>query len=142
MPVLVSRVAPKTPADCCHPKLHEGDQVVYINGIDVNGMLHEHVVNLIRQSRDTGNGELILTVRPRALYIAMTGDNSIKESTPFRQVYKYLSIFFFWEYRRMLKFATFVINIWIVVCPFLKDLYLKCRKLFLEQMHYHNQWRY
>lgn len=27
MPVLVSRVAPNTPADTCYPKLNEGDQV-------------------------------------------------------------------------------------------------------------------
>lgn len=27
MPILVSRVAPNTPADRCYPKLNEGDQV-------------------------------------------------------------------------------------------------------------------
>lgn len=27
MPILVSRVVPNTPADCCYPKLNEGDQV-------------------------------------------------------------------------------------------------------------------
>ncbi|XP_044015299.1 tyrosine-protein phosphatase non-receptor type 4 isoform X2 [Aphidius gifuensis] len=82
MPILVSRVAPNTPADRCYPKLNEGDQVVYINGIDVSGMLHEHVVNLIRQSRDTGNGELCLTVRPNALYNALTGNDEISEEEP------------------------------------------------------------
>ncbi|XP_034945433.1 tyrosine-protein phosphatase non-receptor type 4 isoform X2 [Chelonus insularis] len=82
MPILVSRVAPNTPADRCYPKLNEGDQVLYINGIDVNGMLHEHVVNLIRQSRDTGNGELTLTVRPNALYNALTGTDEISEEEP------------------------------------------------------------
>ena len=60
-------------------------QVVYINGIDVNGMLHEHVVNLIRQSRDTGNGELTLTVRPNVLYNALAGtDETSEEEPPYR----------------------------------------------------------
>ncbi|XP_043281323.1 tyrosine-protein phosphatase non-receptor type 4 isoform X3 [Venturia canescens] len=83
MPILVSRVAPNTPADRCYPKLNEGDQVVYINGIDVNGMRHEHVVDLIRQSRDTGDGELTLTVRPNAL--AGTDETS-EEEPPYRYV--------------------------------------------------------
>ncbi|XP_044583750.1 tyrosine-protein phosphatase non-receptor type 4 isoform X3 [Cotesia glomerata] len=87
IPILVSRVAPNTPADRCYPKLNEGDQVLYINGIDVNGMLHEHVVNLIRQSRDTGNGELTLTVRPNALYNALAGtDEASEEEPPYRYV--------------------------------------------------------
>ncbi|XP_015121801.1 tyrosine-protein phosphatase non-receptor type 4 isoform X2 [Diachasma alloeum] len=87
MAILVSRVAPNTPADRCYPKLNEGDQVVYINGIDVSGMLHEHVVNLIRQSRDTGNGELSLTVRPYALYNALAGtEDAIEEEPPYRYV--------------------------------------------------------
>ncbi|XP_015524862.1 tyrosine-protein phosphatase non-receptor type 4 isoform X3 [Neodiprion pinetum] len=87
MPILVSRVAPNTPADRCYPKLNEGDQVVCINGIDVNGMLHEHVVNLIRQSRDSGTGELTLTVRPNALYNALAGnDEASEEEPPYRYV--------------------------------------------------------
>ncbi|XP_076243936.1 protein tyrosine phosphatase Meg isoform X4 [Calliopsis andreniformis] len=87
MPILVSRVAPNTPADRCYPKLNEGDQVVYINGIDVSGLLHEHVVNLIRQSRDSGSGELTLTVRPNALYNALAGtDETSEEEPPYRYV--------------------------------------------------------
>ncbi|KAK7863894.1 hypothetical protein R5R35_007226 [Gryllus longicercus] len=64
LPILVSRVAPNTPADHCYPKLHEGDQVLFINGVDISGLLHEQVVNLIRASRDSASRELILTVRP------------------------------------------------------------------------------
>ncbi|TGZ47375.1 Tyrosine-protein phosphatase non-receptor type 4 [Temnothorax longispinosus] len=87
MPILVSRVAPNTPADRCYPKLNEGDQVVYINGIDVSGLLHERVVNLIRQSRDRGSGELTLTVRPNALYNALAGtDEMSEEEPPYRYV--------------------------------------------------------
>ncbi|KAL1137787.1 hypothetical protein AAG570_009483, partial [Ranatra chinensis] len=71
MPILVSRVAPNTPADRCYPKLNEGDQVLFINGIDVSGMVHEQVVNLIRASRDSRIGELILTVRPSRFYEAV-----------------------------------------------------------------------
>lgn len=62
MPILVSRVAPNTPADKCYPKLNEGDQVIMINEIDISNMSHEQVVNLIRASRDTSIGELVLTV--------------------------------------------------------------------------------
>lgn len=42
--VLVSRVAPNTPADNAFPtKLHEGDQVISINGTEVGGLNHEEV---------------------------------------------------------------------------------------------------
>ncbi|XP_078044167.1 protein tyrosine phosphatase Meg isoform X3 [Augochlora pura] len=87
MPILVSRVAPNTPADRCYPKLNEGDQVVYINGTDVSGLLHERVVHLIRKSRDSGSGELTLTVRPNALYNALAGtDETSEEEPPYRYV--------------------------------------------------------
>ena len=48
MPIIVSRVAPNTPADVCIPRLNEGDQVLYINGRDVSQHTHEQVraVNL------------------------------------------------------------------------------------------------
>ncbi|XP_066588095.1 tyrosine-protein phosphatase non-receptor type 4 isoform X2 [Prorops nasuta] len=82
MPILVSRVAPNTPADRCYPRLNEGDQVVCINGTDVCGMLHEHVVNLIRKARDSGTGELTLTLRPNALYNALAGTEEISEEEP------------------------------------------------------------
>lgn len=36
MPIIVSRVAPNTPADNCIPRLNEGDQVLFINGRDVS----------------------------------------------------------------------------------------------------------
>uniref|UniRef100_A0A1B6L6W2 protein-tyrosine-phosphatase n=1 Tax=Graphocephala atropunctata TaxID=36148 RepID=A0A1B6L6W2_9HEMI len=70
MPILVSRVAPNTPADTCYPKLSEGDQVLLINGVDVGRMVHDHVVSLIRAARDSHMGELVLTVRPNAVYEA------------------------------------------------------------------------
>jgi hypothetical protein len=43
-PILVSRVAPNTPADNALPKLREGDQVMLINGKDVNGLTHDQVI--------------------------------------------------------------------------------------------------
>lgn len=67
MPILVSRVAPNTPADRCVPKLRVGDQLLLINGHDVTNSSHSLVVSLIRaaRTRDDGkNGELVLTVRP------------------------------------------------------------------------------
>lgn len=62
--ILVSRVAPNTPADTCIPRLNEGDQVLMINGRDVSGLTHDQVVKLIRASRDRHPAELLLTVRP------------------------------------------------------------------------------
>lgn len=43
MPIIVSRVAPETPADLAIPRLNEGDQVLYINGRDVSQHTHEQV---------------------------------------------------------------------------------------------------
>lgn len=57
-------MAPNTPADRCYPKLSEGDQVIYINGIDIADMSHDEVVNLIRNARDNSPGELVLSVKP------------------------------------------------------------------------------
>lgn len=47
MPIIVSRVAPGTPADLCRPRLNEGDQVLYINGRDVSQHEHEQVRDFI-----------------------------------------------------------------------------------------------
>ncbi|XP_049873444.1 tyrosine-protein phosphatase non-receptor type 4 [Pectinophora gossypiella] len=58
-PVLVSRVAPAT-----RPMLQEGDQVISINGTDVEEMNHDQVVQLIRNTR----GVLTLVVKPNAVY--------------------------------------------------------------------------
>jgi tyrosine-protein phosphatase non-receptor type 4 len=74
MPILVSRVAPNTPADRCYPKLSEGDQVLFINSHDVSGLTHEQVVNLIRASRDSPSGELVLMVKPSGAYLYMQRD--------------------------------------------------------------------
>lgn len=71
LPVLVSRVAPHTPADRTIPRICEGDQVVMINGRDVNGLMHEQVVSLIRASREFRSGELVLTVKPNGNSINM-----------------------------------------------------------------------
>ncbi|XP_053673265.1 tyrosine-protein phosphatase non-receptor type 4 [Anopheles nili] len=67
MPILVSRVAPHTPADKSTPRVCEGDQVVRINGRDVSTMAYEQVVSLIRASREYQGGELLLTLKPNAL---------------------------------------------------------------------------
>ena len=42
-PILVSRVAPNTPADLADPKMKEGDQVMAINGADCDGKTHQEV---------------------------------------------------------------------------------------------------
>ncbi|XP_046328010.1 tyrosine-protein phosphatase non-receptor type 4-like isoform X14 [Haliotis rufescens] len=64
MPIIVSRVAPGTPADLAIPRLNEGDQVLFINGRDVSQHTHEQVVMFIKASRETHSGELVLVVRP------------------------------------------------------------------------------
>ncbi|GAB6030554.1 hypothetical protein CHUAL_007419 [Chamberlinius hualienensis] len=69
MPIIVSRVAPHTPADRSIPRLNEGDQVLRINSKDVSGLLHEQVVQLIRSCREPPNKELILVVKPN-VYVA------------------------------------------------------------------------
>ncbi|XP_063233077.1 tyrosine-protein phosphatase non-receptor type 4 isoform X2 [Bacillus rossius redtenbacheri] len=85
MPIFVSRVAANTPADRCYPRLSEGDQVVLINGHEVIGLLHEQVVNLIRASRDSGAGELVLSVRPNAVYEAHQEEEE-EEEPPYQYV--------------------------------------------------------
>ncbi|XP_058168479.1 LOW QUALITY PROTEIN: tyrosine-protein phosphatase non-receptor type 4 [Anopheles ziemanni] len=67
LPIVVSRVAPHTPADKSVPRVCEGDQVVRINGRDVSTMAYEQVVSLIRASREFQGGELFLTLKPNAL---------------------------------------------------------------------------
>ncbi|XP_037034336.1 tyrosine-protein phosphatase non-receptor type 4-like isoform X2 [Bradysia coprophila] len=83
LPVLVSRVAPHTPADRTNPRISQGDQVVMINGCDVSGMLHEQVVSLIRSSTDQ-SGELVLTVRPCVTV------NSVCDYTEEEPMYQYV----------------------------------------------------
>jgi len=61
-PVLVSRVAPATPADQCYPRLNEADQIIQINGKETVGMFHKDVVSAIRNAA-SGRKELILRVR-------------------------------------------------------------------------------
>uniref|UniRef100_H3B0N8 PDZ domain-containing protein n=1 Tax=Latimeria chalumnae TaxID=7897 RepID=H3B0N8_LATCH len=68
MPVIVSRVAPGTPADLCVPRLNEGDQVVLINDRDISDHTHDQVVMFIKASCEKHSGELILLVRPNAVY--------------------------------------------------------------------------
>ncbi|VDN50682.1 unnamed protein product [Dracunculus medinensis] len=63
-PVIVSRVAPGGAADKCNPRLNEGDQVLFINRLDVSHLSHDHVVRFIRSLKEANNGELVLTVRP------------------------------------------------------------------------------
>lgn len=63
-PVLVSRVASRT-----RLHLQEGDQVLSINGTDVDEMTHEQIVQMIRNTR----GVLTLIVKPNAVYEAEDG---------------------------------------------------------------------
>lgn len=67
--ILVSRILPNTPADYAEPKLHEGDQVLAINGVEVSGLKHEQVVQLIRSTKDSGpEAKLVLSVLPIVCY--------------------------------------------------------------------------
>ncbi|TSO88059.1 Tyrosine-protein phosphatase non-receptor type 4 [Bagarius yarrelli] len=55
-------------ADLCVPRLNEGDQVVMINGHDVSEHTHDQVVMSIKSSCESHTGELVLLVRPNAIY--------------------------------------------------------------------------
>ncbi|XP_071493680.1 tyrosine-protein phosphatase non-receptor type 4-like isoform X6 [Diadema antillarum] len=63
-PIIVSRVAPNTPADLCIPRLNEGDQILRLNNQDVSSSTNDQVVAIIRAIGDAGNKDLVLTVRP------------------------------------------------------------------------------
>uniref|UniRef100_A0A8B9CWK9 Protein tyrosine phosphatase non-receptor type 4 n=1 Tax=Anser brachyrhynchus TaxID=132585 RepID=A0A8B9CWK9_9AVES len=86
MPVIVSRVAPGTPADLCVPRLNEGDQVVLINGRDIAEHTHDQVVMFIKASCERHSGELVLL--PDFQYIPEKSpldgvhqdDNALRES--------------------------------------------------------------
>ncbi|PAA86025.1 hypothetical protein BOX15_Mlig018703g2 [Macrostomum lignano] len=67
LPILVSKVAPNMPADISIPRLHEGDQVLYINGRDMGTHTHEQAVQFIKAAAEKHSGELVLVVRP-AMY--------------------------------------------------------------------------
>jgi tyrosine-protein phosphatase non-receptor type 4 len=83
-PVLVSRVAPNTPADNASPRLREGDQVMTINGSDVTGLSHEQIVQLIRSTRDSGpDAQLVLQIRPNGALFASLSTALI--ASPFPQ---------------------------------------------------------
>uniref|UniRef100_A0A1I8IDH4 Protein-tyrosine-phosphatase n=1 Tax=Macrostomum lignano TaxID=282301 RepID=A0A1I8IDH4_9PLAT len=65
-PILVSRVAPNSPADLTEPRLRQGDQLLYINGRDLGGHTHEQAVQFIRAAAERHSGELLLVVRQRS----------------------------------------------------------------------------
>lgn len=66
-PVLVSRVVPNSSADRAHPRVCEGDQVVMINEQPIENLTHEEVVTLIRSTRETRSGELVLIMKPNGI---------------------------------------------------------------------------
>ncbi|NXU02756.1 PTN4 phosphatase, partial [Buphagus erythrorhynchus] len=59
---------PTLQADLCVPRLNEGDQVVLINGRDIAEHTHDQVVMFIKASCERHSGELVLLVRPNAVY--------------------------------------------------------------------------
>lgn len=80
MPIYVSRVAHNTPA--FQSKINENDQVIMINGRNVSTLTHEQVVSLIRNSRDTNDGSLVLILKPNAL----DGEGSLVEEPLYQYV--------------------------------------------------------
>lgn len=80
-PVLVSRVAPNTPADLCTPPMREGDQVVVINGHNVHGLTHEEIISHIRGSLEY-TGELTLVLRPREFVDIPIEDEPVFQYVP------------------------------------------------------------
>lgn len=89
LPVLVSRVAPNSPAETAIPKLTEGDQVLQVNGIDINNMAHDDVVSIIRSTKDSvPGGELVLLIRPNVFTQSADGQevNGFDEEPNFEYV--------------------------------------------------------
>lgn len=82
LPVQVSKVVPNTPADRCTPRVCEGDEVVMINGRDVVGLQHDQVVTMIRDSRSQRSGELLLTVRPKAMRAILSEEEPLYQYVP------------------------------------------------------------
>ncbi|XP_036337770.1 tyrosine-protein phosphatase non-receptor type 4 isoform X1 [Rhagoletis pomonella] len=82
LPVQVSKVVPNTPADRCTPRVCEGDEVVMINGHDVVGLQHDQVVTMIRESRNQQSGELLLTVRPKAMRAILSEEEPLYQYVP------------------------------------------------------------
>ncbi|CAG0898036.1 unnamed protein product [Darwinula stevensoni] len=81
-PVIVTRVAPNTSAEKCYPRLNEGDQVLLINGREISSLSHDEVVNVIRNSKDSQSGQLVLTVRPNAVYLGEDVEEPAFEYVP------------------------------------------------------------
>lgn len=82
LPVLVSRVAPNSPAETAKPQLSEGDQVLQVNGQDVEQLTHDEVVTLIRSTKDSvPGGELLLLVRPN-LYTQSLDGPEVRDEEP------------------------------------------------------------
>uniref|UniRef100_A0A8B9LN62 protein-tyrosine-phosphatase n=1 Tax=Astyanax mexicanus TaxID=7994 RepID=A0A8B9LN62_ASTMX len=86
MPIIVSRVAPGTAADLCVPRLNEGDQVVLINGRDISDYTHDDVVMLIKASCENQSAELILLVRPNAIYDVDEEDEKLDLESEFHYI--------------------------------------------------------
>lgn len=75
-PVLVSKVAKNSPADNNFPtKLHEGDQVLSINDVQVAQLTHEQVIALIRNNTHP-DSELVLKVRPNGKSFNILGKST------------------------------------------------------------------
>ncbi|XP_035787382.1 tyrosine-protein phosphatase non-receptor type 4-like [Anopheles albimanus] len=82
LPIVVSRVAPHTPADKSTPRVCEGDQVVRINGRDVSGMAYDQVVALIRASREYQGGDLLLTLKPANPLLGFAEEEPLYQYVP------------------------------------------------------------
>uniref|UniRef100_A0A1I8GRW2 protein-tyrosine-phosphatase n=1 Tax=Macrostomum lignano TaxID=282301 RepID=A0A1I8GRW2_9PLAT len=72
LPILVSKVAPNMPADISIPRLHEGDQVLYINGRDMGTHTHEQAVQFIKAAAEKHSGELVLVGLGSVLLLALS----------------------------------------------------------------------
>ena len=50
-----------------NPPLHEGDQILYINGHSMSDQTHEQAVMLIKASKELRPCELIMVIKPQGL---------------------------------------------------------------------------
>lgn len=64
MPVIISKVAPNSPASNISPALDVGDEVLQINGRDVSEHTHDQIVSFIRSTSEQHTGHLVLLISP------------------------------------------------------------------------------
>eukprot|EP00117_Sycon_ciliatum_P020564 scpid31244/ scgid18280/ Tyrosine-protein phosphatase non-receptor type 4; Testis-enriched protein tyrosine phosphatase len=76
-PVTVSRINDDTPAAKTTPPLNVGDELLKINDTDVKELIHDHVVQAIRMSREANPPILTLIIKPASRAVTRREDEAL-----------------------------------------------------------------